>query len=511
MAENRSLVKDLFTQIEQRIFFGDRLKEKQFLSLSNPGQYVKSSLDESNLDDLFIQSALVDQSLAASWIYKEQVGRLSDIYGEILEFAKLPQLRLSPDERQEIKDLEQWIRDNMANYDRFGNRYEELADEYDYLSKENPTSPSLGRLLEKKNRYMRDWETLGRKLEYERKQARIIYLNSGDPNTWWLSVRELYDNSKKTTTTGGILKEFYPTIFFPAVADWSSSSWAKISMETYERDSSYYSRSTSWSAGAGAGWGLWTVGVSAGGSTREERFNTETERFGIEFEFLRVRLIRPWLKDSIFSLKSWAWKRIHDSTLLSDGGNIDLPIPIEPLGRMPVVVTSLLVARNLKISASWSEFDKELIQSSFRGGLSVGYGPFRLRGSYSQDSTSIDETYKFENNTLSIDAPQIIGYLGTVLPKCPDPDLTLPWETIPNLSPTTTDRLLKREYRALKEAEWQAQIFLDKKEAILAEMKKEIQLEVGRFQEAALENLLSIEDNSIIEQLGTEGGNPHSA
>jgi hypothetical protein len=493
MPENRSLVKDLFTQIEQRIFFGDRLKEKQFLSLSNPGQFVKLTLDESNQDDLFIQSSLVDQSIAASWIYKEQVGKLSDIYGEILEFAKLPQLRLTPEQQQEIRDFEKWILDNLSKYDRYGSRYEEAADEYDYEVKENPTSPRLGRLLEKKNRAMRDWETLGRKLEHERKQARIIYLNSGDPNTWWLAIRELYDNSKKTTNTGGILKEFYPTIFYPPVLDWSASSWANISMETYERDSSYYSRSTSWSAGAGAGWGLWSVGVSAGGSTREERYSTETERFKIEFEFLRVRLIRPWLKDSIFSLKSWAWKDTHDRTLLSDGGNIDLPTPVEPIGRMPVVITNLLVARNLKISASWSKFDRDLIESSFSGGLSVGYGPFCLRGSYSQDSTSIDETYKFENDTLSIDAPQIIGYLGIVLPKCPDPDLTLPWETLPNLLPTDTDRLLKRELRALKEAEWQTEIFLNKKQAELVEMKKKILLEADQYQEMTFNALLQPE------------------
>ncbi|PWT79505.1 MAG: hypothetical protein C5B44_06755, partial [Acidobacteria bacterium] len=33
----------------------------------------------------------------------------------------------------------------------------------------------------------------------------------------------------------------------------------------------------------------------------------------------------------------------------------------------------------------------------------------------------------FESGTLTIENPQIFGFIGTLLPKSPDPDLSLPW------------------------------------------------------------------------------------
>jgi len=94
---------------------------------------------------------------------------------------------------------------------------------------------------------------------------------------------------------------------------------------------------------------------------------------------------------------------------------------------MPFLPTHIIMIRNVKLSANFGHNDQTFIASQFQTNASFGYGPFSISGSYSESNSQQRVNGHFESGTLTIANPQIFAFIGTLLPKSPDPDLTLPW------------------------------------------------------------------------------------
>lgn len=58
---------------------------------------------------------------------------------------------------------------------------------------------------------------------------------------------------------------------------------------------------------------------------------------------------------------------------------------------------------------------------SLKTGGSIGFGPFRVGGSYSSSSEERNTKYHFEGDTLVIEGMQMIGFINNIIPKCPNP------------------------------------------------------------------------------------------
>jgi hypothetical protein len=122
---------------------------------------------------------------------------------------------------------------------------------------------------------------------------------------------------------------------------------------------------------------------------------------------------------NVFDSQMWDWANssIFAGQKISSGA--DYAKGQTPTGLMPLIPVELLIARNVKLTADWSIDIKEFVEKHSRGGVSFGYGPFKLGGRSNKSSKDTYVHAEGNANTVTFDSPQIIGYLVHALPESP--------------------------------------------------------------------------------------------
>jgi hypothetical protein len=127
-----------------------------------------------------------------------------------------------------------------------------------------------------------------------------------------------------------------------------------------------------------------------------------SDKFSISFSYCMVKIQRPWYYEPFLFNKNWyipSYKAGSFSTATADKND----------GLFPAIPIALVVIKDLKITANWTDSDTQNAQNA------MAFGPFSLAGS------------KFENNSLSCNGMQIIAWIFNVLPVLPanaDPALS---------------------------------------------------------------------------------------
>lgn len=344
-----------------------------------------------------------------------------------MENAALPHRAISPDEQAEIDQNTAWISDHQSTYDVFRDRYFDALDALnDEKSQQHPSSAKLQRLTQKLDEANANWEVLGKKSDYENRQAQVIYLSSGDPSQLWKGFKDKYRSQSRKSPNRGYYQQ---TFLIPPASQWSSPrvSWSRFEKTINEADSYSYSSQTSWGASGSAGWGLFSARVSVGGSSKYEHSESDVTTVSVAFDYIRIRISRPWLVSDVFGYHFWWWKKAFGYKLLSDGGNLHITPPVRPIGTIPFIPNYMIVARNVAITSNFSHNDATHIQNSFSSSGGGGWGPFSVSGYYNSSSGSHRTNASFDGTTIRIDQPQIIAFTGSLMPRCPNPDRTLPW------------------------------------------------------------------------------------
>ncbi|BDU74024.1 hypothetical protein [Mesoterricola silvestris] len=114
----------------------------------------------------------------------------------------------------------------------------------------------------------------------------------------------------------------------------------------------------------------------------------------------RVNFHRPWLETGIFNGSGWRLWKSSGFSMVSTGN----PADRDP-GIMPLIVTGILLSRNLVLTGAWS-----------------GGSPGRVKalGPFSVESASVSSG----KLTLKASGVQIIGFFCKTLPRSPNPDPT---------------------------------------------------------------------------------------
>jgi hypothetical protein len=205
---------------------------------------------------------------------------------------------------------------------------------------------------------------------------------------------------------------------YASPANWYASSaaddWTDVTIDSGSLHSSSHSDYSSISTGGSASWGLWSVGGSFSKQDSHESMHQETNSLKVSFKFARVDITRPWLNFLLFSMNGWNLGDAYPPSGLSNGTKnqgLNMPFPLLP--------TSFIAVRDLKITANWATEDSSLVQSKLDTKASFGWGPFAVSGSYSQGSTDKKFDSSFDGRTISNDGLQIIGWVNTVVPICP--------------------------------------------------------------------------------------------
>lgn len=128
-------------------------------------------------------------------------------------------------------------------------------------------------------------------------------------------------------------------------------------------------------------------------------------------ETKRVKVTRTWLSPAIFKNRNWRLAPGSGFKTLATGHLED-----KDAGLMPLLVTGVLLGRKLVLRGAW----KEGADPSSAGKLSA-LGPFSLATPAAAPAIS----HMGGELTITASSPQIIGYFCEILPKSPDPDLTV--------------------------------------------------------------------------------------
>jgi hypothetical protein len=427
MADNEKIIKVLFSELEAPLFMGDKLKGGQFSTLMQPGQFISTNLQEQDSsDDMAIQFALTNEVLDTSFVYKPLTFHIGETYRRVVRDSyALPYRALTDREQAEIDQINEWRRNNEASYVLWRDRYYDADEAYDAerLS-QHPNGAKLRRLKQKRDDAWNNWGPI--KGVWDRKTGRLLDLVKPDPSVLWTEYRARLQGHTKIAPNKG---EYLETFFYPPVAQWNSAStsWGTYQKTISETSTISISRSTSWSAGISGGWGLFSFGAGGGGSSHYEYQQSDTSTIDVKFDYLRVRVDRPYLVSDVFGYKFWTWNKNFGFRYLSDGGNLFIDPPLRPIGDMPFLTTHLIVVRNVELSASFSHNDRTFISNQISAGGRAGWGPFSISGSYSESNSEQRVHASFNGTTLQIAQPQIIAFSGVLIPKCPDPDRSLPW------------------------------------------------------------------------------------
>ncbi|KAF5716168.1 hypothetical protein FMUND_6511 [Fusarium mundagurra] len=214
-------------------------------------------------------------------------------------------------------------------------------------------------------------------------------------------------------------------------ADDGPDSWTKISCKVSSK-SSYSETSTSQSASSicgKAGWGWWSASASASHTESSAEAMSSMSNLDVEVSMscMVVEIERPWLHAELFAdaeLDSGAFKISPGEDVLRDAFNNgkNLTGEYQQFSSYP---TAFVIAADIELSFSGdtTKLESAVSASSTQANVSVGWGPFAVSGSHSS-SKSKSKT-KMESTAtgcrISVEAPQIVGWVQTLLPMLPKP------------------------------------------------------------------------------------------
>jgi hypothetical protein len=362
----------------------------EFLVLANPG----TPLAAENLTNLFYLWDLVDQVPRPTRLYQPSGQRVSEVFRRLLETAEMAG-RQDQALRAKGQNAEMLLYDRYrpgqftAEYSRYVDCEAAVAVAQDALASAqvearaagNPLAPDRLRALEDALAAARlDWEQKGSRARIAGALATLKKLYERNANVYFHGLTE---NLGKAELQGSYQADFYPD-----ARRWlSNTGWQPWVFRASDLQGPPPQEAV-------------PLGLAAAPAGPAAPAWTRTLMLQVELKHILVR--RPWLDLAVFTNRAWRLGPGAGFTAVSTG-SLEDPQP----GPMPLVVTGLLLARNLTLR--WS---------GDAGQAPGQVGPFRLAAS--------GRAARVEKSTagasLSAPDPQIVGFFCLVVPRSPDPD-----------------------------------------------------------------------------------------
>lgn len=210
---------------------------------------------------------------------------------------------------------------------------------------------------------------------------------------------------------------FFYTGYFPSGFT-ASNTWVKFTFGETDIHSVTTDDSTSWGGGVSGGWGLWSWGGGISHTDTNHFDSCDTKNLHVEVELAQIPVTRGWFDPTLFRLKNWRL------AVKGEAASNGLPPP-QTDGILPTYVTSIVLARKLKVTIDMTTEANKKYSSTTEGHGSVGWGPFSLRGNYTQTSSGSTHDYHSDDGSLSSDGMQIIAFVCSVVPMAPSPDTSV--------------------------------------------------------------------------------------
>ncbi|ANQ51837.1 hypothetical protein MY04_4502 [Flammeovirga sp. MY04] len=437
------------------------------LSIQIPGVTVETGLDPNDIKTQYYISNFLNSTLECNYVSTAKSALVSDVYKLILDGKETAITDLSELEKKELQKAENYLWQDQKPTTAF-EKYQYYSRNFycalDDLETATATEDNGGKKIPesvkaKYNASKVDWDTKGFKKEVEKALDTIEQLQPKERYVYWNNLNKRYNKYTKELENGS---SFQYNTSIPEYKDWFKPElWTPFEFD--ENDYDNQSRS----GGLGMtqkpccccqnkkdrpNYQLIKHGVlglkgtttnpipsveynsrhhssNLFASWNENSLDKETVfensgadmKYKISFSFKRINIIRPWLDTNVFFSRTWRWSPISIGygIKVSTGGSVAGNNPAT--GVMPVLPTTALLAKDIRFTSS----DKEIIkwiENEFSQGKQVRCGPFKF-----DKSDKVTNSLKDAFLLSSTSAPQIFGYISTIFPECPNPDLSLKW------------------------------------------------------------------------------------
>ena len=370
--------------------------------------------------------------------------RLSNIYSNILKFAKVTNLEPTAAEKAKMDKFQKLLYTTKVEKDLVTDEekttvvesplkqaylekmqaYEDAALLYNGKRVNAMASDDKAAVLDfgtnaniyrnKVKAAMNTWTSVGHKNDVEDMEAYIAQVTGRSMASWFAGLRDIYDRASFVDSM--IDFTFHPVRLFPA--NFFNQTWMQFKFGQSEVATHSSSKATAWNASGGVGFGFWSAKAGASGSSARQNASLSASTFNMSFDFAQVKILRPWFGTELFSCRGWkldpgTWT--FGNPQLSNGGN-------PPAGSFIAYSTNMLFVKNLKIEFDKNSWQSSSARSQFDASTSAGWGPFSLKGGYSTSSASHDFHATSSDQGLTCPGMQLIGFVNRLVGTCPNPD-----------------------------------------------------------------------------------------
>ena len=381
-----------------------------------------------------------------SVVYAQDNRRLSKTFADTLRLCEMADDALSADQKSLIERMKKLLAVEVEVEDFLtGQKKKEMRDSpamLAYLAKKQPyelavieyatrlsqaNNGTAGDLIQwnqmggmykrRVTEALRDWIANGYKNEIERAQAMISHITGQSMVLWKDNLLQGLDQIE-ANTLGAFGYPFYPASVLPG-AFARSGGWTRFEEKSL---SSTVSSSTTRRSGGGSFFGLAlgpvTLGGGGGGGKTEHQWDSSSSKFGIEFSYAPVEIMRPWFHPDFFMSRGWRptvnFERNYNTLVHSDGKQ-------PPTGALIGYPTKALFIKDLVIHSSEAVSFLRSQENHLNGGGVVGIGPFCIGGSYQQSNRTSERNFKFDGAAIRVLGMQLVGFLSALLPESSNP------------------------------------------------------------------------------------------
>jgi len=396
----------------------------------------KPTLDKHSPEMNYLRTfVLTDDKIRMNenFLVEPGTSKVSGSYEGILAGATMDISKLKANKEIEdaFNELEKLITPEMLNkMDRAESKYnsalEQLVEKYTESRFEGKIGAykwrQLGKMYQKKvDKALKQYRLASK--EYEKITA-ILDSNGVDPAAFLISkAKTKFENWKIQL---GSFESVPYTFMSPS--DWYSpyaSGWTKYDSKDYKTELKTSSSSKSFKASGSAWWNLWSVDAGGGYSSSQSNTDFDMSSASVTFQYLIAKVSRPWMDTSFTNAKNWYIKAMGEQPYPSgciSSGEFNQEFNNDTSNEsvfLPSVITSIILIKDFKLTSEELSKSSETIEKSWNAGLAVGWGPFKIGGSYGTTKKEANESFELHGNELSCDGIQLIGYVSEILPKSP--------------------------------------------------------------------------------------------
>jgi hypothetical protein len=397
-----------------------------------------------------VNNEFVDSTMQQT-IFTSTQDTISSVYRDVLKYSKVLNNEVSETEKAKLQKFRDLLSVTKEVEDLFGekktvtepgpltlaytakmNDYIDAADEYmtlliDAQSARGNDPEAIRRVaaFSNKSKFVRKkmeaaemaWGSQGYKNEYEHINLYIDQVTQKSMVLYKGDLVRKFNNGLLTSTQEGTAGDYYYTTLLPGNFA-TSPGWTEFTFYEGDYETHFNKKTSQWSAGGGASFGLFSIGGRASGSKVEVAEDQRATNFRARLEFTQIPICRPWFDPGFFAMRAWtldkAWDLNFDKKV-SDGGE-------KPVGRLVAYPITALFVRNVNFRLDEWDSHKKYANSKVSGGGSVGWGPFHAGGSYSHGSERRDSQFHAEGGGVQIPGIQLIGFINNIIPRSPNPN-----------------------------------------------------------------------------------------